>query len=119
MLDAFCCTAAPRRSTCVSFRFRLARRLGRACARFHLKGGGRRPLDSLLAFQWRILMGFDEGRKHVIIAQYVCYAGVAPRRPPHRRGGSEAASMTVNNGMPTSTPLERDARLVSTDHRVE
>jgi MFS family permease len=27
--------------------------------------------------------------------------------------------MTVNNGMPTSTPLERDARLVSTDHRVE
>ena len=27
--------------------------------------------------------------------------------------------MTVNNGMPTSTPLERDARLVSTDHRVK
>src|SRR5689334_25076660 len=34
-------------------------------------------------------------------------------------GGSEAASMTVSNSMPTSTPLERDARLVSTDHRVE
>src|SRR3954454_20346723 len=27
--------------------------------------------------------------------------------------------MSVNPGMPTSTPLERDARLVSTDHRVE
>jgi MFS family permease len=27
--------------------------------------------------------------------------------------------MTVNNGLPTSTPLERDARLVSTDHRVK
>jgi MFS family permease len=27
--------------------------------------------------------------------------------------------MSVNNGVPTSTPLERDARLVSTDHRVE
>jgi hypothetical protein len=26
--------------------------------------------------------------------------------------------MTVNTGMPTSTPLERDARLVSTDHKV-
>src|SRR4051794_37727581 len=35
------------------------------------------------------------------------------------QGGSEAASMSVNPGMPTSTPLERDARLVSTDHRVE
>jgi MFS family permease len=27
--------------------------------------------------------------------------------------------MSVDHGMPTSTPLERDARLVSTDHRVE
>src|SRR5690349_19504861 len=27
--------------------------------------------------------------------------------------------MTVDHGVPTSTPLERDARLVSTDHKVE
>jgi len=33
-------------------------------------------------------------------------------------GGSDAAFMSVNSGMPTSTSLERDAHLVSIDHRV-
>jgi MFS family permease len=33
--------------------------------------------------------------------------------------GIEAASMSANQGTPTSTSLERDARLVSTDHRVQ